>query len=124
MTDIIKLAREAGFRASVGKTDKEGNYHPDKNALSKDVPIEWLERFAALVRESYRAELLEGSGDAVAWVRPSGLAMLEAGGYCTVYRSDGMSNYSAPLHTADQQAAAVLKARNQALEDAAVEASK
>ena len=35
----------------------------------------------------------------VAWMRPSGKAMLETGGCCTVYASDGMSNYSAPLYT-------------------------
>lgn len=35
----------------------------------------------------------------VAWIRPSGKAMLEAGGYCTVYASDGMSNHSTPLYT-------------------------
>ena len=56
MTDIIKLAREAGFSASVGKTDKEGNYHPNVNALSKDVPIEWLERFAELVAAPLKAD--------------------------------------------------------------------
>ena len=49
--DVIRLALEAGFKASVGKTDLDGKYHPDVNALSKDVPIEWLERFAALVME-------------------------------------------------------------------------
>ena len=35
----------------------------------------------------------------VAWIRPSGKAMLEAGGYCTAYASDGMSNHSTPLYT-------------------------
>ena len=49
--DVIRLAREAGFKASVGKTDLDGKYHPNVNALSKDVPVEWLERFAALVME-------------------------------------------------------------------------
>ena len=44
--DIIRMAREAGFKASVGKTDKDGVYHPDVNALGKDVPVEWLERLA------------------------------------------------------------------------------
>lgn len=46
--DVIRMAKESGFKASVGKTDKEGNYHPYVNALSKDIPVEWLERFAAL----------------------------------------------------------------------------
>ena len=49
--DEIRLAREAGFKASVGKTDRDGKYHPNINALSKDVPVEWLERFTALVME-------------------------------------------------------------------------
>ena len=49
--DVIRLAREAGFKASVGKTDRDGKYHPNVNALSKDVPVEWLERFAAMVIE-------------------------------------------------------------------------
>ena len=54
--DVIRLALEAGFKASVGKTDLDGKYHPDVNALSKDVPIEWLERFAALVAAAEREE--------------------------------------------------------------------
>lgn len=41
----------------------------------------------------------------VAWIRPSGKAMLEAGGYCTVYASDGMSNHSTPLYTHPAQQA-------------------
>jgi len=54
MKTVIEMAREAGFKASVGKTDKDGKYHPDVNALSRDVPIEWLERFAELVRADER----------------------------------------------------------------------
>jgi hypothetical protein len=50
MRDTIELAREAGMKASRGKTDKDGNYHPFINALGKDVPIEWIEAFEALVR--------------------------------------------------------------------------
>ena len=50
--DIIRMAREAGFKASVGKTDKDGVYHPDVNAIGKDVPIEWVER---LVQAAYAA---------------------------------------------------------------------
>jgi len=34
----------------------------------------------------------------VAWIRPSGKAMLEAGGNCTVYASEGMSNHSTALY--------------------------
>lgn len=54
--DIIHMAREAGFKASVGKTDKDGKYHPDVNAISRDVPVEWLERFAALIASRVAAE--------------------------------------------------------------------
>ena len=46
--DVIRMAKESGFKACVGTTDKEGNYHPFVNALGKDIPIEWIERFAAL----------------------------------------------------------------------------
>ena len=49
--DILSMAKEAGMKASIGKTDKQGNYHPNVNALFSSVPIEWLERFAALVAE-------------------------------------------------------------------------
>ena len=45
---VIRMAKESGFKACVGTTDKEGHYHPFVNALGKDIPIEWLERFAAL----------------------------------------------------------------------------
>ncbi len=47
--EIISTAKSAGFRASVGRTDKEGNYHPNRNAIFSSVPIEWVERFAELV---------------------------------------------------------------------------
>lgn len=50
MKTIAEIAKEAGFKASLGKTDKDGKYHPYVNALGKDIPIEWLERFAELVR--------------------------------------------------------------------------
>lgn len=51
--------------------------------------------------EAEHAALLKAISDAVpvAWIRPSGKAMLEAGGYCTVYLSGGMSNHSSPLYT-------------------------
>ena len=48
MTSLSDLARKAGFTASVGKTDKNGVYKPDVNAIGRDVPIEWLERLLAL----------------------------------------------------------------------------
>lgn len=53
--DIICMALEAGMKASIGKTDKDGLYHPFINALGKDVPIEWLERFFELAAAAERA---------------------------------------------------------------------
>lgn len=50
MIDVQKLARESGMKASIGKI-KDGKYKPDVNALFSSVPIEWLERFSALVLE-------------------------------------------------------------------------
>ncbi len=73
--DITRLAREAGFKASVGKTDKDGVYHPFVNALGKDVPIEWVERFAALVAAAEReacAKVCDG------WKQADGDACSEA----------------------------------------------
>lgn len=60
--DVIRLAREAGFKASVGKTDLDGKHHPDVNALSKDVPVEWLERFTALVAAEVAEERAKARG--------------------------------------------------------------
>lgn len=57
--DVIQMAREAGFRASVGSTDKEGRYKPDRNALGNDVPIEWIERLIHLATEKAVAEEME-----------------------------------------------------------------
>lgn len=50
--DVVRLAREAGINADIGLTDKSGKYHPKKSALGKSVPVEWLERFASLVRSN------------------------------------------------------------------------
>lgn len=47
--DVVRLAREAGIHASVGIT-KNDRYHPNVSALGKSVPVEWLQRFASLVR--------------------------------------------------------------------------
>lgn len=41
--ELIKLCKESGFVASVGRSDKDGKYHPNVNALGKHVPIEWVE---------------------------------------------------------------------------------
>lgn len=51
---IIGLAREAGMKASIGPTDRNGKYHPDVNALGKYVPVEWLEAFASQVAAAER----------------------------------------------------------------------
>ena len=40
----IALAKEAGFKASIGQT-VDDKYHPDRNAIGKSVPIEWVQRF-------------------------------------------------------------------------------
>lgn len=56
---IVAMAKKAGFNASVGKTDKTGKYVPWVNAISKDVPVEWIERFAAILTSSQTGYLLE-----------------------------------------------------------------
>lgn len=63
MKTVIEMAKEAGFKASLGKTDKDGKYHPYFNALGKDVPVEWLDRFADLVRADERKACLEIADD-------------------------------------------------------------
>ena len=40
----IALAKEVGFKASVGQT-VDDTYHPDRNAIGKSVPVEWVQRF-------------------------------------------------------------------------------
>ena len=40
----IALAKEAGFKASIGQT-VDDKYHPDRNAIGKSVPVEWVQRF-------------------------------------------------------------------------------
>jgi hypothetical protein len=37
---IEQAAKRAGIKASIGRTEKGGTYHPDKNALGRSVPIE------------------------------------------------------------------------------------
>ena len=77
--DVIRLAREAGFKASVGKTDRDGKYHPDVNALSKDVPVEWLERFAALVAAAEREECAKVCDDKAMHCETKAQEAIEAG---------------------------------------------
>lgn len=58
--DIIRMAREAGMDANTGSI-VDGERRPAINALKNSVPVEWLERFAALVaaaeREAWRKAL-------------------------------------------------------------------
>lgn len=51
--DVIRIASEAGMNATVGKTNG-GKYHPNVSAIAKSIPVEWLERFAALVAADER----------------------------------------------------------------------
>lgn len=62
--DVIRMAREAGMDAVSGGI-RNGKYEPKVNALKHSVPIEWLERFAALVAESATAAEREGCALAV-----------------------------------------------------------
>lgn len=59
--DIIRMAREVGMAAGIGRTSN-GKYAPNVNALGKSIPVEWLERFAALAAAAEReacARLIE-----------------------------------------------------------------
>lgn len=47
----IHYARESGFKAGVGKTDKNGKYTPNINALFKEVPVEWIETLILKVQQ-------------------------------------------------------------------------
>ena len=63
--DIIRMAREAGMAPHFGHTDDDGKHHPAVNALKTSVPVEWLERFAALVAAAEReaCALIAEDGD-------------------------------------------------------------
>ncbi len=52
--EIIAMSKEAGMAPHLGHTDDDGKHHPAVNALKTSVPVEWLERFAALVAASER----------------------------------------------------------------------
>ena len=58
-----------------------------------------LRRLAAVEQELEALKRAISDAEPEAWIRPSGKAMLDAGGYCTVYASTGMSNHSTPLYT-------------------------
>ncbi len=102
--NIIELATKAGFERVVA-------HHPDGTVTATVVPIAKLQRFARLVIEDFVASV---DVEPVAWIRGSGTAMLDAGGYATVYASEGMSNHSRPLFTAEQLEAV----RHRALKEA------
>ena len=78
---------------------------------------ERLEHFAKLVIEAHNKELLEGSGEPVAWVRPSSKengivydsTFRDAVG-CVAGKARIEQGFQ-PLHTPDQLAAAVLRER-------------
>ena len=92
MKTIIELAREVWDTGT-------GTYNGP----------EWgLERFAQLVRDAYREELLAGVGEPVVWMDTDSRVMYD-------HDTSEVDKYhgfkpTAPLHTADQLAAAVLRA--------------
>lgn len=90
---VIELAKHAGYQ------------HPDAVGDSEDFAYFDLERFATLVRDQYRAELLAGEGEPAYTARP----------YSSV--PGAKVTYPVNYYTADQLATAVLKARNAALDD-------
>ena len=63
--EIIRMAREAGMAPHLGHTDDDGKHHPAVNALKTSVPVEWLERFTALVAEAERAARIAAQTEAV-----------------------------------------------------------
>lgn len=115
---VIAWAREAASGTS-------RNTLPECYALHTDE----LERFAALVRDNYRAELLKGVGEPVAefsagaeFGEESDWNIDPIGPECDKINDKHATlgrEYTTVLYTADQLAAAVLVARNQALEEAA-----
>lgn len=47
--EIIAMALVAGMSANIGYTEASGEHFPAVAALKTSVPVQWLERFAALV---------------------------------------------------------------------------
>lgn len=60
----IELAEKAGFKASIGQT-VDDKYHPDRNAIGKSVPVEWVQRFYDLAIAHSRKD-----AEPVAWLNP------------------------------------------------------
>ena len=102
---VIELAK----RAQIGDSHGHMIRHEAENLVA----------FAQLVRDDYRAELLAGSGEPVAW-----LFQHEETGLVEIVDSQQVEwgfeknnprwQKIGPLHTADQQAAAVLRERERA----------
>lgn len=86
----LRLTLVAERDALKAENDRLTNCLKKANDQAEDFERRWyladmeLERIKAL--------------EPVAWIRPSGKAMLEAGGNCTVYASEGMSNHSTALY--------------------------
>lgn len=102
MTNVIELAKQAGASRYTNR------HYPGRPTHT--FSVEQLERFATLVRNAYRAELLAGVGEPAINVE-------------VIEHSDGINRHYAhanlPVgtygaYTADQLAAAVLAARNAA----------
>ena len=61
--EIIAMALVAGMSANIGYTEASGEHFPAVAALKTSVPVQWLERFAALVAAKEReacAQVCEG----------------------------------------------------------------
>lgn len=99
---VIELAKQAGLAVV-----------PNSCPVAVQGLFIELERFAKLVRNAYRAELLAGRKGPVCrlWVEP------ETCNYI-VDRCDHPPSETIDVYTADQLAAAVLAERNAALEEA------
>ena len=54
--EIIAMALVAGMSANIGYTEASGEHFPAVAALKTSVPVQWLERFAALVAAKEREE--------------------------------------------------------------------
>ena len=52
--EIIAMALVAGMSANIGYTEASGEHFPAVAALKTSVPVQWLERFAALVAAKER----------------------------------------------------------------------
>jgi hypothetical protein len=97
---VIELAK----RAQIGDSHGHMIRHEAENLVA----------FAQLVRDDYRAELLAGSGEPVAWLNPHG-GMLSSRYVSNFATGLEKETHTIPLHTSDQLAAAVLRERERLL---------